>query len=85
MNENLIKLKLTEHRGQKVIMLQFKYDEEIKAIVKKIPDCLYSNTHKSFYIPYRVDYKQYLTQYVDEKYFKNRIKIPLPNLKLYLM
>jgi len=78
MNENLIKLKLTEHRGQKVIMLQFKYDEEIKAAVKKIPDWAYSKTYKSFYIPYRADYKQYLTQYVDEKYFKKTDKNTTP-------
>lgn len=70
MSENLINLKLAEHYGNKIILLKFNYNEDLKSAVKKIPDCKWSNSKKSFYINYRSDYKHYLLRFVDEKHFR---------------
>ncbi len=74
MSKDLITLKLGEHHGNKIILLKFNYNEKLKNAVKKIPDCKWSNTKKSFYINYRSDYKHYLLRFVDKNYFRKTEK-----------
>lgn len=84
MRENLISLKLTEHHSNKVILLRFDYNEELKRVVEKIPGCRWSNSKKSFYIKYRSDYRHYLLRFVDEKYFRktgNELKKPVVEVR----
>lgn len=64
-----IRLKQSEHRNQKVIKLIFGFNPELRSIVNKIPNCMWSKTMSCWYIPYRTDYKNFLLKFVDEKYF----------------
>jgi len=80
MSKDLISLKLTEHEGEKVILLRFGYNSEIKDKITKIPGCKWSNRKRSYYIKYRSDYRHFLLRFIDEKYFHksgNQIKKPI--------
>ncbi len=46
----LIKLERKQHRGQRVLLLRYNYDETLKGLSKSI-GCKWSQTNKSWYLP----------------------------------
>ena len=55
-----IKLEPDDHRGQKVILIKFRYNKDLVAEVKKLGGVRWSQTKLCWYIPYRPDYLKYL-------------------------
>jgi hypothetical protein len=51
----------TIHKGEKRLKLIFRYNQHIIDIVKKIPGSRWSQTINCWHIPYRENYKEYIT------------------------
>jgi site-specific recombinase XerD len=65
----MITLSKITHRSEQRIRIDFAYDNATKALVKQVPDCLWSKTQKCFHAPYRIEIYQKLQQLFGEKLF----------------
>jgi integrase/recombinase XerD len=52
--EELI-LDLVNHRGSQIILLKFPYNKKLIALAKQLPGTSFSNTYKSWYVPFSIE------------------------------
>lgn len=50
-----ITLDFTKHKGKRVLLFKFPYDNELRLLIRQLPNTTWSATHRSFYAPYTVD------------------------------
>jgi len=70
-------IKEVRHREQRRIKLVFKYSEGLIKKIKKLPDCRWSRTMRCWHIPYRNDYREYLSKILPGIRFKSEQDIQL--------
>jgi len=70
-------IKEVRHREQRRIKLVFKYSEGLIEKVRKLPDCRWSRTMKCWHMPYRDDYREYLSKILPCIEFKSEQDIQL--------
>ena len=63
-----------KHKGQLRIRLKFGYDRVLAEKVKEIQDCRWSQSMKSWHIPHRNDYVEYLSKILPGVLFKSEQK-----------
>jgi len=69
--------KEVRHREQRRIKLMFKYSEGLIEKIRKLPDCKWSRTMKCWHMPYRNDYREYLSKILPCIEFKSEQDIQL--------
>ncbi len=70
-------IKEVRHREQRRIKLVFKYSEGLIEKIRKLPDCRWSRTMKCWHMPYRDDYREYLSKILPCIEFKSEQDIQL--------
>ena len=70
-------IKKVQHKGQDRISLTFEYDINLIDKVKKLPDCNWSQTMRCWHMPYRDDYREYLSKILPCIEFKSEQDIQL--------
>ena len=70
-------IKEVRHREQRRIKLVFKYSEGLIKKIKKLPDCRWSRTMRCWHMPYRNDYREYLSKILPGIRFKSEQDIQL--------
>ena len=48
----LITLSIIQHHNNQHVKIDFDFNHDVKAYIKKFPDVKWSATHKAFYIPF---------------------------------
>ena len=69
MKKPIITLSPLQHRGQRMIRINFPFDRKLAADVKAFPGVKWSRTHGCFYLPYAFERQQALFRHLVQKGF----------------
>lgn len=61
-------LNTTDYNGKRVVFIKFSYETELVAIVMKLTDVKWSNTHRAWYVPYSANKLEEIKQIFEPYY-----------------